>query len=109
MTIVNQYPIMETVLSPWIFLVLICLAGISLLIAFLAFQERLWGLGFSLVALALVLGGILFYGLSAKAESGRNRYECLIDDTVSFVEVAENYDVVSRRGDLWILEDKDEH
>lgn len=109
MTIVNQYPVMEAVLSPWIFLALSCFACLSLFIAILAFQERLWGLGFSLVALALVLGGILFYGLSAKAESGRNRYECLIDDTVSFVEVAENYDVVSRRGDLWILEDKDEH
>lgn len=50
--------------------------------------------------------GILCYGLSAKVESGRNRYECLIDDTVPFAEVAENYDVVGRRGDLWILEDK---
>lgn len=107
MTIVNQYPVMEAILSPWIFLALSCFACLSLFVAILAFQERLWGLGFSLVALAL--GGILFYSLSAKAESGRNRYECLIDDTVSFVEVAENYDIVGRRGDLWILEDKDEH
>lgn len=109
MTIVNQYPVMETVLSPWIFLLLICFACISFLIAILAFQERLLGLGFSSLALALVLGGIFCYGLSAKVESGRNRYECLIDDTVPFAEVVENYDVVSRRGGLWILEDKDEH
>ena len=107
MTIVNQYPVMEPVISPWVVVVLICFAGISLLMAILALQERVWVLGFSLVALSLVLGGILFYG-SAKRESGRNRYECLIDDTVSFVEVAENYDVVSRRGELWILEDRDE-
>lgn len=32
--------------------------------------------------------------------------KCLIDNTISFAEVAENYDVVGRRGDLWILEDK---
>lgn len=107
MTIVNQYPVMEPVISPWVVVVLICFAGISLLMAILALQERVWVLGFSLVALSLVLGGILFYG-SAKRESGRNRYECLIDDTVSFVEVAENYNIVGRRGDLWILEDKDE-
>ena len=44
----------------------------------------------------------------AEVESGRNRYECLIDDTVPFVEVVENYDVVSQRGELWILEDRDE-
>ena len=109
MTIVNQYPIMEPVISPWVFLVLICSAGISLLIAFLAFQERNCVLGFSLVVLALVLCGICCYGLFAEVESGRNRYECLIDDTVPFVEVVENYDVVSQRGDLWVLEDKDEH
>lgn len=109
MTIINQYPVMETVLSPWIFPVLSCFASVSLIIAILAFQERLCGLGFSLVVLALVLGGIVYYGISAKVESGRNRYECLIDDTVPFVEVAENYDVVSQRGDLWILEDRDDH
>ena len=109
MTIVNQYPVMEPVISPWVFLVLICSAGISVLIAFSAFQERNCVLGFSLVVLALVLCGICCYGLFAEVESGRNRYECLIDDTVPFVEVVENYDVVSQRGDLWILEDKDEH
>lgn len=107
MTIVNQYPIMEPVISPWVLLVLICSTGISVLIA-LAFQERNCVLGFSLVVLALVLCGIFCYGLFAKVESGRNRYECLIDDTVPFVEVVENYDVVSQRGDLWILEDKNE-
>lgn len=107
MEILNQYPVMEPVISLWVVVVLICFACISLLMAILALQERVWVLGFSLVALSLVLGGILFYG-SAKRESGRNRYECLIDDTVSFVEVAENYDVISRRGELWILEDRDE-
>lgn len=106
MTIVNQYPVMEPVISPWVFLVLICSASISVLIAFLAFQERNCVLGFSLVVLALVLCGICCYGLSAKVESGRKRYECLIDDKTPFAEVAENYDVVGRRGDLWILEDK---
>ena len=34
------------------------------------------------------------------------RYECLIDGTTPFVEVSENYDIVGRSGDLWILEDK---
>lgn len=108
MTIVNQYPVMETVLSPWILFVLTYFTCASLFIAILYFQKRLWGLGFFLAALALAYGGIFCYGLSAKVESGRNRYECLIDNTVPFVEVAENYDVVSRRGELWILEDRDE-
>ena len=107
MEILNQYPVMEPVISPWIFLALSCFAYLSLFMAILALQERVWVLGFSLVGLTLVLGGILFYG-SAKIESGRNRYECLIDATVPFVAVVETYDVVSRRGELWILEDRDE-
>ena len=107
MEILNQYPVMEPVISPWIFLALSCFACLFLFIAILAFQERVWVLGFSLVALTLVLSGILFYG-SAKIESGRNRYECLIDDAVPFVEVAENYNIVGQRGELWILEDRDE-
>ena len=48
---------------------------------------------------------LLFLGVE-KRESGRNRYECLIDGTTPFVEVSENYNIVGRRGDLWILEDK---
>ena len=108
MEILNQYPVMEPVISPWILLVLSCFACLSLYIAISAFQESSCGLGFSLVALALVLGGIICYGIFAEVESGRNRYECLIDDTVSFVEVAENYNIVGQRGELWILEDRDE-
>lgn len=84
MTIVNQYPVMEVVMSPWLFVSLSCFACLSLFIAFLAAQERLWGFVISLTAFALVCGGLCAYGLSAKAESGRNRYECLIDDTTPF-------------------------
>ena len=69
MTIVNQYPVMEPVISPWVFLVLICSVNISVLIAFLAFQERNCVLGF-LVVLAIVLSGILFYGLFGQFASG---------------------------------------
>ena len=37
----------------------------------------------------------------------RNQYECIIDDSVSINEVYENYNVVERRGDIWVLEDKE--
>lgn len=36
----------------------------------------------------------------------RNQYECIIDDSVSINEVYENYNVIERRGDIWVLEDK---
>ena len=36
----------------------------------------------------------------------RNQYECIIDDGVSINEVYEKYNVIERRGKIWILEDK---
>lgn len=39
-------------------------------------------------------------------KTGEYRYECIIDDSVSYNEVVENYKIVEQRGDIWILEDK---
>ena len=36
----------------------------------------------------------------------RNQYECIIDDGVNINEVYENYNVIERRGEIWVLEDK---
>lgn len=37
----------------------------------------------------------------------RQRYECIINENTSFSEIAEKYDIVEKRGDIWILEDKE--
>lgn len=39
-------------------------------------------------------------------KTGEYRYECIIDDSVSYNEVVENYKIVKQRGDIWVLEDK---
>lgn len=39
-------------------------------------------------------------------KTGEYRYECIIDDSVSYNEVVENYKIVEQRGDIWVLEDK---
>lgn len=39
--------------------------------------------------------------------TGRYRYEATIDDSVSITEVYDRYNVVEQRGDIWILEDKE--
>ena len=36
-----------------------------------------------------------------------NQYECLIDKSVSMEDVYEKYTVIERRGDIWVLEDKE--
>lgn len=39
--------------------------------------------------------------------TGRYRYEVTIDDTVSFTELQEKYDVIEQNGKIWTLEDKE--
>lgn len=38
----------------------------------------------------------------------RNQYECIINNSVSINELYENYNVIERRGDIWVLEDKEQ-
>ena len=40
--------------------------------------------------------------------TGRYRYEATIDDSVSITEVYDHYNIVEQRGDIWILEDKED-
>ena len=60
-------------------------------------------------ASSLMIGLIVMiaYGiLNCIVKTGEYRYECTIDDSVSYNEVVENYKIVEQRGDIWILEDK---
>lgn len=104
MTIVNQYPVMES--GPaWLGLLLGICCAVGVLLTILALSNKMYGIAIgtgifwalSLISLIVVIHG---------KKTDRFRYECVIDDTTPFVEVVENYDIVGRRGDLWILEDR---
>lgn len=49
---------------------------------------------------------IVFTSKSHWRTNERNQYECIIDDSVSINEVYEKYNVIERRGDIWVLEEK---
>lgn len=59
----------------------------------------------SVVSLILAIG-LAILSKDHWRENERNQYECVIDNDVSIVEVYKNYNVIERRGDIWILEDK---
>ena len=40
--------------------------------------------------------------------TNRYRYEVTIDKTVTIEELCKNYNIVDQRGEIWILEDKEE-
>lgn len=54
----------------------------------------------------IVAIGIALLSKSHWRVNEREQYECVIDNDVSIVEVYKNYNVIERRGDIWILEEK---
>ena len=58
-----------------------------------------------------IIASIVFAAINDTYKSeptGRYRYEVTIDDSVSITEVYDHYNVVEQRGDIWILEDKED-
>ena len=39
-------------------------------------------------------------------KTGEYQYECIIDDSVPYNKVIDNYKIIEQRGDIWVLEDK---
>ena len=58
----------------------------------------------TLLALSIVVGVTMDKYRKANAHT---QYECLIDKSVSIEDVYEKYTVIERRGDIWVLEDKE--
>lgn len=58
----------------------------------------------TLLALSIVVGVTMDKDREANKH---NQYECLIDKSVSMEDVYEKYTVIERRGDIWVLEDKE--
>lgn len=104
MTIVNQYPVVEGC-PVWLIVLLGLCCVVSGLVTVLALIDHDGGVAIWVGVLFIFFLGSIFF-VSQGRKTGKTRYECVIDDTIPFVEVVENYDIVGRRGDLWILEDK---
>lgn len=105
MTIVNQYPVMAERFPVWVIFLTILGIAICSYILFLCLSNQCRSAVIISCCFIASFCILLFLG-AQKRETGRNRYECLIDGTTPFIEVAENYDIVEQRGDLWVLEDK---
>lgn len=60
--------------------------------------------GFTILCLAALL---IVVSVSPEVPTDRNEYIVKIDDDASFVEIYEKYEVVERKGDVWILQDKE--
>ena len=66
--------------------------------------DKLWGLAG--IACLVLIASVLVSFVYTPNYTGRNQYKVLIDDSVSFNEIAEKYEIVGQDKDVYILEDK---
>lgn len=102
-TVLNKIAV--TGVPSWITLSAIILFTIGLLVFIVSLiaDGPAWTAIISLVSLlVLVICSIL----DATIKTSEYRYECIIDDSVSYNEVVENYNIIEQRGNIWVLEDK---
>lgn len=56
------------------------------------------------ISVAAMISTLILY---PKIPTGRYRYECTIDESVTLQDIYNNYKVIEQRGKIWILEDKE--
>lgn len=102
-TVLNKIAV--TGIPSWIALSAIILFTIGLLVFIVSLiaDGPAWTAIISLVGLLIL---VICSILDATIKTGEYQYECIIDDSVSYNEVVENYNIIEQRGDIWVLEDK---
>lgn len=61
--------------------------------------------------ICIIIGAIIFIAgivcVFQRKETGKYRYEAVIDENVSLQDIYERYNVIEQDGKKWILEDKE--
>lgn len=124
MTILETTPIMTNyfcgylAIGAFLFAVALAICCIVGIILFMVFENRhkkfgtivekavdkLWCLAG--IACLVLIASVLVSFVYTPNYTGRNQYKVLIDDSVSFNEIAEKYEIVGQDKDVYILEDK---
>lgn len=85
----------------------------GLIVAF-GVSSVLDSIGACIIGLVIVFIGAILAVVGTISEekvepipTGIAQYEVLIDESVNFQEVYDKYEVIERRGDIWVLQDKE--
>ena len=109
-TVLNTTPV--TGLPMW--LIIICVIVCVALVVFDAmiitdvviFKRKTRKILITIFTILAVTAPSLFGYLNNVYETGHYYYECVIEDTASFNEIMNTYEIVDQRGDIWVLKDK---
>lgn len=115
MTVLNIIELTET--TPWVdnllavsivLLIISIIVGVSTAGSIKRKYEKINNICLVIVGISL----ISTFALGAIADiftvpNGEYQYEVMIDDTVSFAEVIEKYDIIEQRGEIFVLEEEE--
>lgn len=109
-TILNTIPV--TGLPIW--LIIVCIIACVAFVVFDAmiitdvviFKRKTRKVLITIFTILAVTAPTLFGYFNNIYETGHHYYECVIEDTASFNEIMNTYEIVDQRGDIWVLKDK---
>lgn len=107
-TILNTTPV--TGLPMW--LIIVCIIACVTFVVFdamiitdvVVFKRKTRKILIVIFTILAITAPTLFGHLNNIYETGHYYYECVIEDTASFNEIMNTYEVVDQRGDIWVFE-----
>ena len=111
MTIINTIELMETapvINFTMLALILIAMASFAIAI-YIPIDHKKVGVT-ALAILVFSIIGLIVCGTIRDdfvISNGEYQYEILIDDTVTFSEVNEKYNIIDQRGEIFLVEEKE--
>ena len=109
MTVLNVIELTKQSMIPfYIAAVCVTVSIISLLIAINTSREWLTMPGAaSAIIFFLIAIGLLIFASDFQEPTGKYQYEIMIDDSTTFSEVIEKYDIIEQRGEIFVVEEKE--
>ena len=108
MQILNQEPITEMVQYGQILLFVFgFILVVSVITTMTANCYSLTGPIAGMLCIASLIAIFITATKTPVIDTGRNRYEVILDDSVSANEIYEKYKVIEQRGEIWVIEDKE--
>lgn len=107
-TILNTTPV--TGLPMW--LIIVCIITCVAFVVFdaiiitdvVVFKRKTRKILIVIFTILAITAPTLFGYLNGIYETGHYYYECVIEDTASFNEIMNTYEIVDQRGDIWVFE-----
>lgn len=107
-TILNTIPV--TGLPIW--LIIVCIIACVAFVVFdamiitdvVVFKRKTRKILIVIFTILAITAPTLFGHLNSIYETGHYYYECVIEDTASFNEIMNTYEIVDQRGDIWVFE-----